>query len=303
MVSARELAAPTRRALRTHRGVKLLLEPQPMNTAAAIAWAAARIAAVDENALLGVFPADHHIPSASAFVRSVQSAARAALRADALVLIGIEPRRPDTGYGYLRLGERAAGSARRVRQFLEKPGAARARRLLRDGDCLWNAGMVVATAARILAEVETHAPEVWGALGPQLDRIRAGRRVSARDLASAYRRVRRLSFDYAVLERSQRVLAVRGRFRWSDLGSWDALSEYLEDRQGNAVGGTPPVALVDSRANVIWNTTKAQVALLGVSNLIIVQTADALLICPKDRAQEVRAVVEEISRRGRSELT
>ncbi len=123
------------------------------------------------------------------------------------------------------------------------------------------------------------------------------------DIARAYGRVRPLSFDYAVLERTSRALAVRGRFRWSDLGSWDALEEHLERRGGNAVGGTPPVALIEASENVIWNTTNKAVVLLGVRGLVVVETQDALLICPKDRAQEVRQVVGQLARGRRRKLT
>ncbi|MBW2416596.1 MAG: mannose-1-phosphate guanylyltransferase [Deltaproteobacteria bacterium] len=302
VVSAQELARPTRAALRGHRGVRLLLEPQARNTAAAIAWVAARIEAADPGALMAVFPADHHIPAPRAFARSVRAAARAASDGEWLVLVGIEPTRPDTAYGYLRLGERVRGSAHAVQRFVEKPTASRARRFLRDGHYLWNAGMLVASSRRVLAEAEAHAPELWKPLGASLSRIAEGGRVAAAGFARAYRRVRPVSFDYAVLERTSRALAVRGRFRWSDLGSWDALEDHLEQREGNAVAGTPPVALVEASGNVIWNTTDKAVALLGVRDLVIVETRDALLICPKDRAQEVRQVVGRLARDRRQKL-
>jgi mannose-1-phosphate guanylyltransferase len=304
IVTTRELGPLTRRALRAHRGVRLLLEPEARNTSAAILWAAARVAAEDPGALIGIFPADHHIPAEQAFARSVRGAARAAANGEWLVLVGIQPDRPDTGYGYLQLGERVVGSARRVRRFVEKPDAVRARRFFRSGHYLWNAGMLVSRPERVLAEAEALAPEVWSALGPSLGQIRETGRVGAQAFARAYRRAAPLSFDYAVLERTRRVLGVRGRFRWSDLGSWDALAEHLEHLGGNAVGGTPPAALIESSGNVIWNTTDKAVALLGVRDLVVVETPDALLVCAKDRAQEVRQVVGELARRRqRANLT
>jgi len=302
VVSASGLAQATRRALRGHAGVRLLLEPEARDTAAAIAWAAARIEAEDPEALMGVFPADHHIPAPRAFARSVRAAARAASDGEGLVLVGIEPTRPDTAYGYLWLGDRVRGAAHAVRRFVEKPSASRAKRFLRDGQYLWNAGMLVASPRRVLAEAEALAPELWKPLGPSLARIAGGGRVAAGAFARAYRRVRPVSFDYAVLERTSRALAVRGRFRWSDLGSWNALEEHLERRGGNAVGGTPPAALIEASGNVIWNTTDKAVALLGVRDLVIVETQDALLICPKDRAQEVRQVVGQLARERRQKL-
>lgn len=296
IVTTRELGPRTRRALNSRRGVRLLLEPEARNTTAAILWAAARVAAEDPDGLIAIFPADHHVPSTAAFARTLRAAARAAAGGEWLVLVGIQPDRPDTAYGYLQLGDRMAGSARRVRRFVEKPDAVRARRFLRSGRYLWNAGMLVGRPDLVLAEAEALAPEVWSALGPVLQRVREGGGVTARALARAYRRAAPLSFDYAVLERSRRVLGVRARFRWSDLGSWDALAQHLDRVGGNAVGGSPPVALVESSGNVIWNTTDKAVALLGVRDLVVVETPDALLVCAKDRAQEVRQVVGQLAR-------
>jgi mannose-1-phosphate guanylyltransferase len=303
VVSAAPLARITRRALRPHPGVVLMLEPEARNTAAAIAWAAASVAAQDPDGVVGIFPADHHIPSAPAFARCVRGAAQVARGGDALVLIGIDPDRAETAYGYLQLGELSRPPAHRVKRFLEKPDSARARRFFNSGGYLWNAGMVLATAGRILEETRRHAPEVWQPLGSALEKIAAGGRVSAAALARAYRRTEKISFDYAVLERSRCVLAVPGGFRWSDLGSWNSLGEHLPELDGNRVGGTKPVATLDSRDNIIWNTTDRAVALLGVEDLIVVETEDALLVCSKDRAQEVRQIVDQLSGRRRGDLT
>jgi len=301
VVSASELAKVTRSALRGHRGVQLLVEPEGRNTAAAIAWAAARIAAVDPDALVGVFPADHHIPNPDAFVRCAQAAARAA-RGDKLVLIGIEPRWPDPAYGYIQLGARVRGAAYQVRRFIEKPSPARAQRYLRQGGVLWNAGMVIATAGRILEECRAHASEL-APLASVLDATAAGKRVTRVTLARAYRRVQPIAFDHAVLERSPNVLAVRGRFEWSDLGSWDALYDHVPRQGGNRVVGTPPVVSLDSEDNLVWNSTDQSLALVGIKGYVVVNTEDALLVCPKGRAQDVRRIVEELRRKRREDLT
>jgi mannose-1-phosphate guanylyltransferase len=162
--------------------------------------------------------------------------------------------------------------------------------------------MVVARARVIHDALEQHSPEVWDALGPLLRRVAGGGRPSRRALAAAYRRVRAIPFDRAVLERAPNVAVVRGRFAWSDLGSWDALGEHLPLRDGNRVRGTPPVLSLDSRDNIVWNRTDRAVALIGVEGYVVVNTDDALLVCPVDRAQDVRAVVDELRRRGRAEL-
>ncbi len=301
VVSAEELASATRAALRAQPGTRLLLEPVARNTAAAIAWAAADALGRGVSGVMGVFPADHHIPDARAFARAVRIGASAAADGDRLVLLGIQPSRPDTAYGYLRLA-RGAKPVVPVARFVEKPDLARARRFVADGSYLWNAGMVLARPERILAETRALSPEVWDALGPTLERIAGGKAVSRRALARAYRAVRPLSFDFAVLERSKRVFALRGRFAWSDLGSWDALGAHLPESAGNRIHSPVTPVLLDARRNVVWSSTDETIALLGVEDLLVIQTTDALLVCANHRAQDVRKVVDELARRERGDL-
>ncbi len=303
VVSAETLAAPSRAVLRAHEGTRLLLEPSARNTSAAIAWAAADALGRGCDGVIGVFPADHHIARPAAFAACVARAARAAADGENLVLLGIEPTRADTAYGYLRLGrvERVDGSFPVVR-FVEKPARATAARFVASGRYLWNGGILLARPERILAETRALAPEVWDALGPTLSRIAVGRSVSRAALRRAWARVRPLSFDYAVLERSQRVLAVRGRFAWSDLGSWDALGAHLPVLAGNRVHSVPPPVLIEAKRNVVWSSADRQVVLIGVRDLLVIQTTDALLVCANDRAQDVRKVVDELTRRRREQL-
>jgi len=301
VVSAESLAGATRAALRSHKGTRLLLEPVARNTAAAIAWAAAESLGRGDSGVMGVFPADHHIPDARAFAKAVRVAAEAAADGEKLVLLGIEPTRPDTAYGYLRL-TRGRGEVVPVARFVEKPDDKRARRFLADGSYLWNAGMVLARPERILEETRSLSPEVWDALGPTLESVAAGKRVPRKTLARAYAAVRPLSFDYAVLERSKRVFALRGRFAWSDLGSWDALGAHLAAVGDNQVLSVTPPVLLDAQHNVVWSSTDKTVALLGVKDLLVIQTTDALLVCANHRAQDVRKIVDELARRGRGDL-
>jgi mannose-1-phosphate guanylyltransferase len=136
-----------------------------------------------------------------------------------------------------------------------------------------------------------------------LSDLARGRRVTRVTLERAYRRVRPISFDHAVLERTRGVLAIRGSFRWSDLGSWDAIGEHLPARSGNRIGGRGPVVAIDARDNVIWNPTGRVLALIGLEGYVIVNTEDAVLVCAKERAQDVRQIVEELEGRRRGDLT
>jgi mannose-1-phosphate guanylyltransferase len=295
--------ALARAALQKRPGVHLLVEPRAANTAAAVGWAAATILGRSGADTLAVFPADADIPERQKFVKTIRGAAEIAQKRSTLVLVGVEPTRPDTAYGYVRVGAAEPDGALPVRRFVEKPDPARARRYVRSGEYLWNAGMVVAPAALVLDQLRTHGPEVWNALGRVLDEIGQGRRVTRKRLAAGYARVVPLSFDHAVLERTRGLRAVRARFEWSDLGSWDALKERLPEVEGgNRVLGSRPL-LVDAHGNLTWSSGDRTLVLLGVSGLAVIETKDATLVCPLDRSQEVRHVADLLSRRGKGELT
>lgn len=302
VLASAELAPLVRRALRRHRGVRLLVEPSARSTGPAIAWAAAHVAAQGDGALLGVFPADHVVPDAAAFARAVRRASRAARATGDLVLIGIEPSSPDTAYGYLRVGRSRRGGAAPVVRFEEKPAAARARRFVASGRYLWNAGMLVASPGRVLAEARAHAPELWRALGGALERVASRGRMSSAAARRAFARAASISFDYAVLERSRHVRAIRAGFRWSDVGSWDALAAHLPRLGRSRALGAAPALVLSGEGNVIWNTTRLATVLLGVSGLAVVLVDDVLLVCGLDRAQELRRVADELTRQGRADL-
>ncbi len=296
IVCTRENAAAVRAASGLSRA-RILIEPHGRNTAMAVGFAAARVAAVDPDAVLAVLPADHVIPDARAFATALQRAARAA-HSGALVTLGIQPTRPETGYGYIQLGV-AAGRAypglHRVRRFVEKPSAAVAARLLRAGGHLWNAGIFVWTAASILAEIERCAPELAEAVA--LLRTRCTRTA----LERAYRRAPSLPIDVAVLERSRRVWTLPVRFHWSDVGDWASLAAELgvAKLRSCVVGGD--TLLDDAAGNLVWGHDRL-IVLLGVEGLAVVDTGDALLVARLDRSGEVRRVVAQLRKRGRRDL-
>lgn len=290
---ARESGLPSRR---------ILVEPVRRNTAAAIALAALRVSAEDPQAVLAVLPADHHIPDARAFAADVRRAARAAGDESVLVTLGVEPTRPETGYGYIQQGPPAGGRhprLRRVKRFVEKPDAASARRYLRRGDHFWNAGIFVWRADTILEEIAACEPALSRALEP----LAGARRPSRARIAAAYRRAPSLPIDVAVLERSRRVWTLPVRWHWSDVGTWESLASEL----GVAAGRSRVVAgelLHDQLGgNLVWGRSGRPIALLGVSGLAVVDTDDALLVTSLESSGEVRAVVRSLKRRGRSDVT
>lgn len=302
LVCGDEHARPMRRELSLGAG-RVLVEPVRRNTAMAVALAATRIAAEDPDAVMVVLPADHHIPDRRAFAADIRKAARAAADAKVLVTLGVKPTRPDTGYGYIQSGKPAGrrhAGLRAVRRFVEKPDAATARRYLRSGGYLWNAGIFVWTARSILEEIETYMPGLHRALGPVRS---AGRRYSRPLLARAYRRAPSAPIDTGVMERSHRVWTLPVRWHWSDVGTWESLAGELGVAPGRTQRVAGELVFDDLGGNLVWGRGERPIALLGVEGLAVVDTGDALLITKLDRSGDVRGIVKALKKKGRADVT
>ncbi len=263
----------------------LLLEPDRRGTGVAIAYGAALIKSRLGEGLLAVMPADHYIHPAPAFRRTLAGGLRLADRYGAIVIIGVPPSRPDSAYGYLETGDPLPGGFK-VKRFVEKPPVAVARSMVRSGKFLWNAGMFLMSTATLEAELARHCPKLFAALGKLASQ--------APGYKSLYARLDFDSFDYEVVEKSANVAAVRAGFSWNDVGSWDGLWQTLRDGSGNALSGN--VVAMDSKQVLARGDTRLMV-LLGVEDLIVVDTADALLIAHRARTQDVKRVIAELRRR------
>ncbi len=275
------------------------------NTAPAIALAARHVAAADPEAIIAVLPADHAIRDPDAFRRALAAAAAVAARHPVLITLGITPTRPETGYGYIERGARAAEVEGmvfyEVAAFREKPDRETARGYLAGGRHAWNAGVFVFRASVIWDEITAHLPDVARALaGSDLIAGDAARRAQA--LGAAYAGLQPISIDYGVLERSRRTWVVPVDCGWNDVGSWSALHDVLpRDAAGNVVVGD--AVLVETRNAVVHaQETAPLVAVIGMEDVVVIATPEAVLVCPRDRAQEVRAIVDELARRGRTDL-
>jgi mannose-1-phosphate guanylyltransferase len=267
----------------------LLLEPDRRGTAVAIAYGAALIKSRVGEALLAVMPADHYIYPAAAFRRTLAAGLRLAARDNAegsIVIIGVPPSRPDTGYGYLEAGPALAGNGFKVKRFVEKPTAAVARTMLRSGKFLWNAGMFLVSTATLESELGRHCPKLLAAMRRMVTQAPGYERL--------YKRLDFDSFDYEVIEKSANVAGVRAGFNWNDVGSWDGLWQTLRDGSGNALAGK--VVAMDSK-QVLARGDQRLMVLLGVEDLIVVDTPDALLIANRARTQEVKQIIKELRRR------
>ena len=261
----------------------ILAEPVARNTAPAIHWASLAVGAEDPEATLLVVPADAWVPRAGAYRRALASALRTAERTGRLVLVGVKPTRAETGYGYIEPGEiLGRGPARLVRRFVEKPKPARAKRFLAGGRHLWNCGIFAWRAEIFTAAVREHLPDLARALAG----LEGGKR-PARAVDRAFARAPSISVDYGVLERADNVAVVPAAFPWDDLGSWGALERL--GHEGQFLHGS--VVAVDSPGLVAW-ADRGTVAVVGLTDVVVVHTPDATLVVAKDRAQDVRRVVE-----------
>jgi mannose-1-phosphate guanylyltransferase/mannose-6-phosphate isomerase len=270
-------AAQVRAALPGLPPDNLVTEPVARNTAPAIALAAQTLARRGEGeAVMAVLPSDHVVTDEAAFTRTLGEAITAAGRH--LVTIGIHPTRPETGFGYLELEEGGApGGMRPVRRFVEKPDLARARAYVASGRYLWNSGMFFFRAARLLEETRRHLPEV------------------ARALEEGYESAPSVSIDYGIMEKAEDIWAVAGDFGWSDVGNWSDLADvHPADDAGQVRLGGPLVA-IDAARNVVVGDRL--VALLGVEDLVVVATDDAVLVMSRERAQDVKAIVARLDPR------
>ncbi|MFN7133210.1 MAG: mannose-1-phosphate guanylyltransferase [Myxococcales bacterium] len=276
----------------------VLVEPEARNTAPCVGLAAAVIAKKDPEAILAVLPADHHVADPAGFRAALARAAEIAATG-ALVTIGIRPAHPETGFGYIQQGPELSGGALpvyAVQRFVEKPDLATAKGYLADGRYLWNAGIFVFKASRILGELAAHLPETRAPL--EAIGKAAGKRTFEGTLKKQFAKMPKISIDYGVMERAGNIAVVPAEFGWSDVGSFSALPEVrARDAQGNVSEGE--AVLVDVADSVVL-AGKRPVAVLGVSGLVVVDAGDAILVCPKERAQDVRRLVEALERKKRT---
>lgn len=316
----------------------LIVEPEGRGTAVAIAYGTGVIAErLCGDAIVAVMPADHYVTPTAAFQRTLREAVMLAASHAAIVVIGIKPTRPETGYGYLKIGtainlpsarrskslarllpvsrpllcargeervtagegkgegsdlsdgsERKAGEAFKLDRFVEKPPAAAALRMTRSGNYLWNAGMFVMSAATLAAELAQHAPALAEAMHvlPSM---------KAAQLEHSYHALEFDSFDRVVAEKSRNVLGVRARFRWHDVGSWEGLWEALRGGSRNVMMGN---VLEIGADGVLARTRDHLMVLLGVKDIVAIETADVILIANRTQSQDVRKVIDELKRRG-----
>jgi mannose-1-phosphate guanylyltransferase / mannose-6-phosphate isomerase len=278
--------------------VKVLEEPAGKNTAAAIGLAAVHILRDDPEGVMAVFPSDHYIGNPSAFLKILKFGCEAACR-DWMVTLGIRPTHPETAYGYIEKGEpldfeKSELEIFSAARFTEKPNRSTAEDYLASGRFFWNGGIFIWKANRFMAEMKTHLPD-------HFEKLRKMEKIPDQPdrCDTLYAALESISVDYGILERSDRVAVIPTEVGWSDVGSWAALYDLLEkDQNLNALSGD--VIALDSRNSLIRSEERL-LAAVGIDNLVIVETTDAVLVCRKDRSQDVRAVAQRLLNDGRPE--
>jgi mannose-1-phosphate guanylyltransferase len=289
VVTAAHLAEDSKRAMPS--GSTVLAEPAPRNTAPCVGWATWELLKRDPEALVMVLPSDHVIDNPDAFRRTLAIALETAA-SGVITTIGITPTRPETGYGYIERGAESSAGAFPALRFVEKPDQKTAEQYIASGTFLWNAGMFFFRAKDMETAIRAHLP----ALAEQMDRMHSG------NVGEVFPTCASVSIDTGVMEKLAQLRVVPGDFGWSDVGSWEAAWE-LGDRDAHANVVPAGSIAVDAKRNLVKQLGTMQgklVALVGVEDLVVVDTDDALLIIPRARAQDVRSIVEELKKRGQS---
>lgn len=272
----------------------VILEPEGKNTAPAIGLSAKIIGQTDKDAVIIVLPADHYIKDITGFKGAIEKAIASALD-NFLVTIGIRPKNPSTGYGYIKVYPPAELTIKtnhlKVRKFLEKPDINKAKRYFNDKTFFWNSGIFVWKASVLLEELKAYLPELYSDL------------ISIKtkdDIPRVWPKIKPISIDYGVMEYSQRIVLIPADFDWTDLGSWDALNDVLpKDIQGNIIQADS--LDFGSRGICVFSRSNRLVATIGLKNLIIADTPDALLVCSRHKAQEVKKIVKQLKLSKRKE--
>jgi mannose-1-phosphate guanylyltransferase len=301
IVTGRNHAAELIRQLPEIPLENILIEPVGRNTAPCIGLAALHILKRVQDAVMLVLPSDHRIGDEAAFLKILQSASDAASQGNPLVTIGIRPTGPETGYGYIEQGEVVTdqdhATIYRVRSIREKPPQKQAEKFLAQGGFSWNSGMFVWKASAIIEAIRQFLPDLYGGLMQIQGALGTDQEEDVTD--TVYAEQKSVSIDYGVMEKAKDVLIIPGDFDWSDLGSWDALWDVSsKDESRNAFSGK---CIVIDSANSLVHSPEKLVALVGVKDLLVVETKDALLICRRGQSQDVKKIVEEIDKRGWNE--
>lgn len=279
----------------------ILSEPSARNTAACIGYAAMEILKKYGEGIMVITPSDAYIKDNAGFTRILTEAVKAAEETDKLITIGINPTFPSTGYGYIKFDKSNNSSAKKVYEFKEKPDEETAKKYISTGEYVWNSGMFIWKASVILKKFKELVPDIYA----DIEKIgnSMGKNEEYTVINDIYPNIRSISVDYGIMEKSASngdVYVVPGEFGWNDVGSWDMMDVlHNSDENGNIILGD--VLAVNTTNSVIYSDKKFVTA-VGLDNIVVVETSDAVMVCRKDKAQDVKLIVEALKKEGREEL-
>ncbi|MCQ1529024.1 mannose-1-phosphate guanylyltransferase [Lutispora saccharofermentans] len=272
----------------------LIVEPMQKETATCIGHSAVRLMKKDSEAVMVVLPSDHHIENENAFITTLQQGMLIAENSKHLITIGVKPTRPETAYGYIQIGKKIDEEwpidTYKVRRFTEKPNKEKAAEFIEDGRYLWNSGMFIWKASSLLKQYKKHLPEIYESLKAIRDGLGTDNEFSI--LEEEYEKIEGISIDYGIMEKSKDVYVIECNFGWDDIGNWTAMERYMErDEWGNQTKGI--FFQMDSRDCIVCGE-KRLIAAIGVNDLIIVDTDDVLLICRRERDQDIKELLSKL---------
>ncbi|MBD3420838.1 MAG: mannose-1-phosphate guanylyltransferase [Chitinivibrionales bacterium] len=298
IITGSSIAAKLKKGLDKNTPCDTIAEPVGKNTAPAVLLGALWLRRKYGECVMAVLSADHAIKPRTSFITSLKFAAGIAAQQDRLVVFGIEPSRPDTGYGYIHLGKALATRGKHrsfeVRTFVEKPTLPRAKRYVSSGRYLWNSGMFVWTTSVILEEFARSMPRLFEQ-GLQVERGR----FTLKAIDAYYHACEKESVDYGIMEHSHRVAAVKAAFQWDDVGSWESVSRLHKGNRRNTTASGDNIYEAECRDSIIVNNSALTVAALGVDNLVVVTTDDAVLVIPRDRLPGIKKFLGEMKKDAR----
>ena len=298
IIARKGLEARIKKELPKIPAKNIISEPFGRDTAAAVGLGAILVETKEPESVMIILPADHVIGEPKKFLKTLRVAIKAAQDTDNLVTMGIKPNRPETGYGYIEIGSKVQSlksQVYRVKRFAEKPDRKKALKFMKSGRYLWNSGMFIWRASVILEAMRKHMPSLYRGL---LEIQKAlGTLKEKRVIEKVYRKLDKISIDYGIMEKAKNTLVVKADYLWDDVGNWQALERIsVKDKEGNIIKGE--VSSLDTRDSIIL-CDKGMVGTIGIKDLIIISTEDATLICPKDRAQEVKELVHKLGKNSK----
>ena len=296
IITSAALVKVTAKAVPSLPVENIIGEPTGRDTAAVCALASAIVKARDPNGLFCILTADHIIKEVPAFLRILRDSFALAASADVLITIGMRPTFPSTGFGYIDAGKgiKAPGETKflKANRFVEKPDRKRAQKYLDAGNFYWNSGMFVWSVESIRKALASYRPQLLE-MADRMQKVVDTRRFTAA-LASEYSKLEKISVDYAIMEKADNIVMAKATFTWDDIGSWTALENHFKkDSAGNVIIGTSEV--LESKNNIVMSNNRLT-ALLGVSDLVVVQAENVTLVCHRDKVQEVKKMVQHLAK-------